>query len=383
MIKAIGGKTTTWKIAATYIGTIVGAGFASGQEVLQFFGFFGYLGLAGVALAAVLFYYFGRIILLRGYEFQAKSHVPVIYYAGGKRLGVIIDGVIIFFLFGALTTMTAGAGAVFREQFGLAPLWGNILMAGAAFLTVLAGFNGVITAISVVVPLLLAVVFGTAISLVVAQGAGLLNPAVLLGTPAVPGWPLSALVYVSYNLIMAVAVLGPLGNEAKDKKDLERGALWGAIGLGLGAAAILVALLATLPESAGYAVPMIFAVGLVSPLLKQAYAIILFAEIYTTAVASLFGFVIRIIPPEKIAATRAVAAAVSLGALAVSQLGFTNLVRTLFSLVGYAGLLMLGGLLYQEWRRTIRLPAPALRPGKVRHEEGKEKDEANAKKEEN
>ncbi|HEX3032027.1 MAG TPA: hypothetical protein VHS59_07255 [Bacillota bacterium] len=27
----------SWQIAATYIGTVVGAGFASGQETLQFF----------------------------------------------------------------------------------------------------------------------------------------------------------------------------------------------------------------------------------------------------------------------------------------------------------------------------------------------------------
>ena len=30
-------KVTILKVAATYIGTVVGAGFASGQETLQFF----------------------------------------------------------------------------------------------------------------------------------------------------------------------------------------------------------------------------------------------------------------------------------------------------------------------------------------------------------
>ncbi len=45
-----------FKIAATYIGTIVGAGFASGQEVLQFFGVFGIKGLWGLLLATALFF---------------------------------------------------------------------------------------------------------------------------------------------------------------------------------------------------------------------------------------------------------------------------------------------------------------------------------------
>jgi len=36
---------STFKIAATYIGTIVGAGFATGQETLQFFAPFGITGI--------------------------------------------------------------------------------------------------------------------------------------------------------------------------------------------------------------------------------------------------------------------------------------------------------------------------------------------------
>lgn len=63
---------STFKVAATYIGTVVGAGFTSGQEMLQFFAVFG----------------------IR-----------------------------------ALTAMIAGAGALINQQFGLSPLWGNVLMA--------------------------------------------------------------------------------------------------------------------------------------------------------------------------------------------------------------------------------------------------------------
>jgi len=46
---------TTFKVAAVYIGTIVGAGFATGQEVLQFFNRFGIWGLGGLAVATILF----------------------------------------------------------------------------------------------------------------------------------------------------------------------------------------------------------------------------------------------------------------------------------------------------------------------------------------
>ncbi|PKM87374.1 MAG: hypothetical protein CVU87_09755, partial [Firmicutes bacterium HGW-Firmicutes-12] len=118
-----GKKITAWKVAATYIGTVVGAGFASGQEVLQYFGYFGYGGILGLVIAGILFYYFGKQILILGKKLKAESHVPIIYYAGGKRIGKLLDYIITFFLFGAVTTMAAGAGAIFQEQFNLPVFW--------------------------------------------------------------------------------------------------------------------------------------------------------------------------------------------------------------------------------------------------------------------
>ncbi|OTA41527.1 MAG: hypothetical protein A6D92_05935 [Symbiobacterium thermophilum] len=46
-----------FRVATTYIGTVVGAGFASGQETLRFFAAYGPAGLAGILLATLLFCY--------------------------------------------------------------------------------------------------------------------------------------------------------------------------------------------------------------------------------------------------------------------------------------------------------------------------------------
>lgn len=43
------------EMAGAFIGVIVGAGFASGQEILQFFTSFGWWGIIGGVIAAVLF----------------------------------------------------------------------------------------------------------------------------------------------------------------------------------------------------------------------------------------------------------------------------------------------------------------------------------------
>jgi len=337
---------STFKIAATYIGTVVGAGFASGQEVLQFFGQFGVNGLWGLALATVLFGLFGWAVLDLGMKLGARSHLEVIRYAGGRWVGMVIDYVITFFLFGAFTAMAAGAGAIFSEQFGWSPLLGSGLMIVITLFTVMLGLNGVINSISLVVPVLIGSVLAMAVITVINTGF-YLNPlfGTVPGKPPVPFWPLSAVIYVSYNLVMAVAILGPMGAKYNKPELLSRGAFLGGLGLGLGSLAIFLALAPNLPTAAKFEIPMIYVAGSLSYSLRIIYSLVLLAEIYTTAVGSLYGFVSRLTSRED-PRTRYYIIGSGLAALLASQLGFTTLVRTLYPAVGYAGLLLLLGLTY-------------------------------------
>lgn len=348
-------------VAAVYIGTVVGAGFASGQEVLQFFSFFGFNGIFSLALASILFVFFGLIILELGRRLNADSHREVIQYAGGPILGKVIDGVITFFLFGALTAMAAGAGAIFKEQFGLPYIFGSLILIVATMITVLIGISGVIRAISFFVPILLLSVFGITIAALITNP---ISPTAVAdwaqtSRPPVPFWPLSAVIYVSYNLVLGVAVLAPLGRYVNDPKVLKRGALLGGVGLGISALAINLTLLSRVPAVSGYEVPMVFIAAQFSPLIQVLYSIVLLAEVYTTAVGSLYGFAERITDQGKPAFYWLIIGT-SIVALAAGQLGFTTLVRVLYPVVGYAGLLMLGGLFYVYVRENL-IPQPAFK----------------------
>lgn len=357
-------KISTYKIAGAYIGTVVGAGFASGQEVLQFFSFFGITGIFGILFATAMFVFFGQIIMLLGSRLGADSHREVIEYVGGRWLGIVIDGVITFFLFGALTAMAAGTGAIFKEQFGLPYLLGSLLMMVATMLTVLLGISGVITAISNVVPLLLVSFLGIAIATLILTP---IDPyAVARWAQAsrapVPFWPLSAIIYVSYNLVLGISVLAPLGKHVDNSKIIQKGALYGGIGLGIGALAINLTLLANVPAISGYEVPMVFIAAQFSPVIQGAYSIVLLAAIYTTAVGSLYGFAERI-TDQGTRTFKWLAIGTSLVAFVAGQLGFSNLVRILYPTAGYAGLLMLAGLLYGYAKERLIAQA-AFKPKK-------------------
>lgn len=357
MIRNMGTNTNTkpiatFKIASVYAGTVVGAGFASGQEVLQFFSFFGVSSFLAVTLAAILFVFFGFIILDLGHRLKANSYREVIRHAGGRWVGKAIDAVITFFLFGAFTAMIAGAGAIFEEQFAAPYLLGSLVLAVSTLLTVMLGIRGVISVISYITPVLLVFIIGISVATWIYSPLDLavVNQWADPAQAPVPFWPFSAIVYVSYNLVLGVAVLAPLGKHVKKPANLWSGALFGGISLGLGALAINIALLANIPAVTAYEIPMLSVADRFSPVIQIIFVVILLAAVYTTAVASLYGFSARVIKHRfKLSIT-----GVSILAFGAAQFGFSTLVGLLYPAVGFAGLLMLGGLLYGFIKEQVR-----------------------------
>ncbi len=347
-------ELSAFSVAAVYIGTVVGAGFATGQEILQFFVNFGAYGCLGLALSTFLFFFFGARILVHGRRLRAASHRDIILFASGKRIGTALDVIITFFLFGSFASMIAGTGALGSQLWGLPEAAGGILMAVFTAAVVWRGLEGVVFSIRFVAPILLVSV--TVVSLCTITVRPPVISAVIptaADNPLMSNFLLASILYVSYNTVLSVAVLAPLGAAAISGNVLKKGALLGGIGLGAAAALIFLALCSDYSAFSSPEVPMLTAARRISPLVQAIYALVLTAEIFTTSVGSLFGFSARLKQagfPEK----PVISAACVLAFLA-SRFGFSGLVAYLYPVVGYVGFLLLLGLLLrgaQVPRRT-------------------------------
>lgn len=326
-------------LAATYIGTVVGAGFASGQEVLQFFGLLGSTGIPAIVVAIIGFFLFGFSIMEIGRNSSAASHYPVIEKAVGKTLVPFLDLVITFFLFGALSAMIAGAGSVLNQEFGLHWISGAITMAVFALVTVLFGLKGVVYAISSVVPFLIASVLIVSIAVIYVKGFTIGLPPEGY-EPPIRLWPLAGINYVSYNILMAVPVLAVLGATCSSRKTVGISALLGALGLGIGLFFVYLSIVSSFPDVIQYEVPMARLASQVFRLGKPLYTTVFLAEVYTTAVANLYGFSVRIAQQgsKGFKLTAVISAAL---ALCAASTGFSTLVRIIYPLVGWAGTVLL------------------------------------------
>lgn len=334
------------KIAAAYIGTVVGAGFATGQEILQFFARFGIGGLWGILISTLLFIVFGVIIMEIGFLISAESHLDILRHSGGKSFSGIMDYMISFFLFTSLTAMMAGSGALFAQQFGLPGTLGSIVMAVLTLITVLGGVSGVINSISAVVPFLLISVIGISIFSITQNPPGFQTALAANEKSFIGSWPLAAVLYASYNIVMSISVLGSLGAHAKDKKALRMGALLGGLGLGVASVMISLALSGRIDQIKDLDVPLLYIAKGISPVIQFAFSVVLIAEVYTTAVGALYGLSARIANTEIPLSQNSKIIGITAMAFLAGLFGFSNIVKHIYPLVGYCGLILLIKLLY-------------------------------------
>src|SRR5690606_40193079 len=93
------------RISGAFGGVVVGAGFASGQQSMQFFTSFGLPGLLGAVIASGLFMFLAMALSTLGQKEGATSHKSVIHSICGRFLGPFVDLMITFFMFAVAVVM--------------------------------------------------------------------------------------------------------------------------------------------------------------------------------------------------------------------------------------------------------------------------------------
>lgn len=351
------------QIAGAFIGVIVGAGFASGQEILQFFTGFGWMGIAGAVLATFFFAFLGMNLTQLGSRLQTDSHKDVIYHICGKYLGMAVDFIITFFLFGVAVVMLAGSGSIFEEQFGIPSMAGNIIMAVLTILTVCLNIQKVISIISLVTPFLLLLV--VIISVYALSTMGLDFPEVQKlaesQTPAASNWFMGGLLYVSYNIAAGAAMLAVMGGTTKDEKQAGMGGILGGVGLGVLILLINVAMLVKMDVVEGSPMPILALANEISPAFGLLMFAVLLGMIYNTAVGMLYAFTARIVKREnpKFNIFVVLFGAAAFGA---SFIGFITLVGTVYPLMGYLGFTLIAAIVF-AWFRGKRKAVGSMANG--------------------
>jgi uncharacterized membrane protein YkvI len=331
------------QVAMTYMGTVIGAGFATGQGTIQFFTAYGFYGYAAILICTLLFIWLGTKMMLISARIGAFSYEELNLFLFGPFFGKAANLIVFVILFGTTVVMLAGAGSIFEERLGASYIAGIAATAALTYVVMRRQLQGILAVNSIVVPMML--LFTALIGIHTLRSADFTSwHAVQTGTEQHWRWLVSSLSYAALNLAMVEAVLVPLGGEVKDEKVLKWGGIWGGIGLGLMLVVSHTALLSKMPEIMEYAIPMAEVIQAFGPVLYALFIVIVYGEIFTTLIGNVFG-ITRQIGTILHFSNDILVILILFGCFLISLIGFSSLLAYLYPLFGFVGIALLVSLM--------------------------------------
>lgn len=337
--------------ALAYVGLMVGAGFASGQEVLQYFVSFGIWGIVGAIVAALVLALTGMIVLQLGSYYRANEHSGVFGEISHPLLAKVLDAFITVTLFCIGLVMIAGAGANLEQQFGL-PVWvGSAIMALLCIAAGLLDVERVATVIGAITPFIIVLVVAASSYAIASADSTRSQLDSLAATipSTLPHWTLSSLNYVALALALGVSMAIVMGGDQLDPKSAGRGGLLGGLLFGGLLTIAAIALYAQLVSVIDQPMPMLELVDSIHPAAGLIMAIVIFGMIFNTGVGMFYALARRVSVTKPGRFFPALVIFV-LVAFAGSFVGFTSLVAYLYPIIGYVGLLLIA-ILVLAWLR--------------------------------
>ncbi len=325
-----------FKITSVYVGLIIGAGFASGREVMTFFISYGKFWWVGMVITGVLLSVLGYMIMDIIEKNKIKTYSGFLRTTMGEKTAAITEVISGLFLCVLFFAMIAASGSLLYEAFGISRGVGCGVMCIISFFTFVFGMGAVVKINSVLSPLMVA---GTVIVCLSAYFGE--HKAVFFMLNKADKLPImiifSALIYVSYNIITAVSVFIEGGKLLEKDKYAKLGGVFGGIIMAAMGLLIGVVLFVEKNGAFGVDIPMLAVTGKTNSAVNYIYILVLIGAIITTAVGNGYGAVKWV--EDKISVnTIVIEGIICFMAFLFSFVGFSKFTDRIYPLFGFLGL---------------------------------------------
>lgn len=298
--------------AMVLIGTFIGAGFASGQEILQYFGVFGKLGIAGAAISCLLMGVFTYCTADNITCLGEREYINRV--CNFKWVNWLLNCYMVLIF----CTMITAFGECLQQVFGFPKIYGVILIDAVTIIILYFGASGVVKLNAIVTPLIIS---GIIFALFANNTVDVFS---------YNNFVTSAVIYTSYNIIsMPFVMVGMKDMLATRKNIISCSVIFG------GTIFILAMCILKLLKLADPSAPIPL-LSVVSENYVYAFIFVLAMSMITTAVSNGYGFINTIALNKNISL-------VFLGIFAVlfSLFSFSFIVKYLYRFFGYMGLYIL------------------------------------------
>lgn len=341
------------QISAVFIGTIVGAGLASGREIMTFFTSFGYKSFIGILISGLLYIPICSIVMKISIKHNLHSYNELINLVSPGVLGKITTLFMSFFLISSSAIILAGSGALLHQYFGISKWFGLILIAILAIAVLLRDTKGLIEINSLIVPSLIIVII-TLFILYILLSKESMTISYLKTIPYKKNyWLFSAIIYGGFNSLCCSGVLVPLSSEIRNVKVLVWGVIFGSLGLTILSWSINLMLMLNEPYIHKYEIPLLYIAHRFGNLLQILLLMIIWMEMFSTEVSDIYSVSRTIEHIFKIPFKKAIFT-IFIFSVPISQIGFARLIEILYPVFGVISVIFMGQCAIFYYKNNIK-----------------------------
>lgn len=335
MIKSIS------KIIFVVIGALIGAGFASGQEIYVFFYSYGMKGFIGIIISSILIGY----IIYKTFKIIQKNDISTykefletIIGKDKKNLISIINIIINTFLLVTFFIMISGFGAYFEQQLGINSLIGSAILTILCYIVFMTSTKGIVKVSTIIVPFLILFIIYIGIQILGIIDISKIQQYTINNNNSFT-FILKSILYSSYNSILLIPVLITL----KDYLKKDRINKYSSILITIIVAILSIILFLILSKIdvniENLEMPAVYLVSKISNTLSIIYGFIILSSIFTTSISIGNSFIQNICKKNK--SYQHIALIMCITSVFISKIGFSNLVQILYPFFGYLGIIQI------------------------------------------
>ena len=343
------------KVVFVIIGTLIGAGFASGQEIYTFFFSYGVEGLIGILISSLILgiVIYKTLQIVQKYKIKTYKEFLEVFIKPKNNgnffnLKNIINIIINIFILITFFIMIAGFGAYFEQELEINKLIGSAILAILSYIIFTTSVKGVVKVNEILVPIL--IVFITIIGLINLKSIDLFNIQNYVIRTNESNSILSGILYASYNSILLIPVLITLKDYLKDKKQIKIISILTTFIILLLAIILFLLLIKVDVDITKLEMPIVYVVSNMFRGLKTVYGFIILGSILTTSISLGTSFLQNTSKNKK--SYTQIAIIMCITSVLVSQIGFSNLINLLYPIFGYLGLIQIGGLILKRQKHN-------------------------------
>lgn len=330
-------------LALAYFSTTVGAGFASGQEALQYYVSYGTWGVVGATVGLILVPLAVMVILQYGSYLRAQSHREVFNTVMTKWVSKTFDHGLAISQFAIAFVMLAGAGANLQQQFGF-PTWvGSGMMVVLVILVGLLNTNKVTYIMGALTPVMVILLVGAAAWSIMqppTDYAAVNAYAMENIEQPLPNWFLSTANYMGLALFSSVSMALLIGGTEWNSRVAGWAGLVGGVLFAGVMLLVVIGLFFRAEEVGNESLPTLALLNQMHPLIGLLASIMTYLMIFSTALGLLYslGKRVSVKQPKRYPLYFI---PLTLIAFALSFFDFVTLVGTIFPILGWAGLALI------------------------------------------